>query len=69
MTHCKVCGSRLEDKRNLYCRKHARQLLKTMEASGYLQPLTIRTQDGIQRLSNRRFLEMPEIQKPELPSS
>lgn len=63
-THCTTCGVPLADKKNLYCGRHAKATLRKLHKSGYLQPLTIRTVDGVQKLSKRRFLELPSPSTP-----
>lgn len=61
MLKCKVCGELTTDQKDLYCPVHARKTLQKIakQNPSYFQPLTIVTQDGIQKLSNRRFLELP----------
>lgn len=61
MLKCKVCGELTADQKDLYCPVHAQKMLRKIEKANpsYFQPLTIVTQDGIQKLSNRRFLESP----------
>lgn len=57
MTYCKTCGKELSNRKNLYCPLHASATLRKLEASGYLEPLTITTSGGgIESLSHRRFL-------------
>lgn len=59
MKCCKECGVEIPQK-DLYCRKHGRQLLKRLEASGYLEPLTVQTVNGTVKLSTQRFLTLPQ---------
>lgn len=66
MLNCKVCGALTADKTDLYCPTHAQKMLRRIEKQHptYFQPLTIVTQDGIQKLSNRRFLTQPTYEPP-----
>jgi uncharacterized Zn finger protein (UPF0148 family) len=57
---CKTCGQPTRHKSDLYCPTHERQVLRTLDRAGYLQPLTVQTMDGPVRLSNREFLTLPE---------
>jgi hypothetical protein len=58
--HCEVCKRPLKDRTNRFCQRHSQQALRDMERSGYLQPLTLQTQDGKVRLAERRFLTQPD---------
>ena len=57
---CERCQRPLRDQTERLCPRHRSQLLREMEASGYLQPLTLQTQDGEVELSRRRFLTQPD---------
>jgi len=63
-THCKRCGRELMDRKNLYCKAHAIQTLRSLDAAGFLEPLTLTTVDGVQKLSSRRFLTLPDEPTP-----
>lgn len=53
---CEKCHRQLADKTMRWCPKHGAELLRKLEASGYLEPLVHQTQDGEVRLSSQRFL-------------
>lgn len=57
---CKICGKPNQSKKDLYCRTHQRKVLQSLEQSGYLEPLTVTTVAGQQKLSNRRFLTLQD---------
>lgn len=58
---CLDCGAELADKSMLRCPRDSRRLLRSLRRSGYLEPLSFRTQDGVVRLAERRqpFLTLP----------
>lgn len=58
MDKCQVCGSSLKDKTMKFCPTHAKEFLLRMEAEGKLEPMEYTTQNGVQRLSTRRFLSI-----------
>jgi hypothetical protein len=58
---CEKCGAKTSNRKNRFCDPHAAQTLQTLEAAGYLEPLTVTTVDGVQKLSNRRFLTLPDV--------
>jgi hypothetical protein len=60
MEFCEICKRPNRSKKDRFCHSHSRLMLKKMESSGYLEPLRVTTQDGVQNLSNRRFLTLPE---------
>lgn len=57
-THCEICKRPLSNRKNRFCPTHATQTLRKLEASGYLEPLTVTTVDGKQTLSHQRFLTL-----------
>ena len=57
---CQKCGRKLEDRTDRFCPRHARELLREMETSGYLEPLVVRTMDGESKLSNRKYLTLTD---------
>lgn len=59
--HCETCNTKLHDRKNRFCKRHALQTLRHLESVGYLQPLTISTVNGSnERISRRRFLTLRE---------
>lgn len=60
--HCEVCKTTLSNRKNRFCPRHAKQMLRKMEDSGYLEPLVVSTVDGAnQHLSRDRFLTFKEL--------
>jgi hypothetical protein len=59
--NCQDCGAELKDKSMLRCPRDSRRLLRSLRRSGYLEPLSFRTLDGVVRLGDRRqpFLTLP----------
>jgi DNA-directed RNA polymerase subunit RPC12/RpoP len=58
---CQDCGRELADKSMLRCPRDSRRLLRKLRQSGYLQPLSFRTQDGLVRLAPRQeFLTLQD---------
>lgn len=62
--YCEICGTENQSRKDRFCPRHQRAVLRQLERSGYLEPLTVTTVDGVQRLSNRRFLTLPDDQTP-----
>lgn len=57
---CEICGRPTPEKADRYCLRHQTAILEKLDEAGYLEPLTLMTVDGQQRLSRRRFLTVPE---------
>lgn len=60
MKTCKKCKHKVQRSGDLYCSRHAKQLLQRLEREGYFEPLTYKTSDGLQILSKQRFLTLSE---------
>lgn len=58
--NCEICGTLNASTKDRYCRHHARQTLRRLERVGYLEPLEVRTIDGLTRLSSQQFLTLPD---------
>lgn len=59
-THCEICKRPLSNKKDRFCKPHAKATLRKLESAGYLEPLTVTTVDGQQRLSHQRFLTLQD---------
>lgn len=60
-THCEICGKANKSRKDRFCPPHQFQVLRKLEAAGYLEPLTVTTVDGVQSLSKHRFLTLPDL--------
>lgn len=58
--NCEICGTLNPDKKNRFCRKHEKTVLRKLDREGYLEPLEVTTVSGHFRLSNRRFLTLQD---------
>ncbi len=65
---CEICSRKNQSRKDRFCLYHQRQVLRKLEAEGYLEPLTLTTVNGVQTLSHRRFLTVPDS-PPKLPNS
>lgn len=59
---CEKCGVRI-NRKDRFCQKHARAVLVAAEKSGYLQPLSVMTVDGLVQVAKRRFLTIRGVPK------
>lgn len=57
-SRCEKCGKLNQSVQDRFCPKHAQQTLRRLERSGYLEPLTIGTASGLEKLSPDRFLTL-----------
>lgn len=64
-THCEICKRLNRSVKDRFCPTHAKQTLRKLEASGYLEPLVVTTVDGQQKLSKQRFLTLQDGARPQ----
>lgn len=62
--NCEICKRPTRNRKDRFCPTHAKQTLRRLEASGYLEPLEVTTVNGRQKLSNHRFLTIQEGSMP-----
>lgn len=63
--NCEICKRPTKSRKDRFCPTHAKQTLRRLEASGYLEPLTVTTVDGPQKLSKHRFLTLQDGSTPQ----
>lgn len=66
--NCEICGIKNTSRKDRYCRKHQKTVLRRLEQVGYLEPLKVTTVDGVQKLSRQRFLTLQDGPPPTMPT-
>lgn len=66
--NCEICGLPNTSRKDRYCKKHQKTVLRKLEKDGYLDPLVVTTVDGVQRLSKQRFLTLQDGPPPTTPT-